>query len=306
VKADLSVDLGRIKLRNPVLTASGTFGYGDEYSELVDYSKLGGLITKAITLEPREGNPPPRIAETAGGMLNSIGLANCGVDAFIREKMPFLREVDTTVIVNVAGGTFSEYEEVAERLGRCEGIDGLELNVSCPNVREGGMSFGTRPEPVFEVVRRVRGATDLPLIVKLTPNVTDIVAIAVAAQEAGADAVSLINTLVGMAVDVETRRPKLASITGGLSGPAIRPVALAMVWKVASRLNIPVVGVGGIFSYRDALEFLIAGATAVEVGTANFVNPTASVEIAEGISSYLEGRGYGSVREVIGSLEAGE
>ncbi len=305
MKADLSVELGRIKLRNPVLTASGTFGYGEEYNGLVDFSRLGGIITKAITLEPRRGNPPPRITETVGGMLNSIGLANCGVEAFTEEKMPFLREIDTAVIVNVAGSTFSEYEEVARKLDKCEGIDALELNVSCPNVKEGGMSFGVQPESLFEVVRRVKVVTDLPIIVKLTPNVTDIASMALVAQKSGADAVSLINTLVGMTIDVEKREPKLASTTGGLSGPAIKPVALAMVWKVASKLNIPVIGIGGIFSYMDALEFLIAGASAIQVGTANFVNPGASVEISDGIGNYLEEKNCGSVREIVGSLRTG-
>ena len=300
---DLSVDLGRIRLRNPVLAASGTFGYGEEYADLLDFSQIGGIITKSITLHPRVGNPSPRVVETAAGMLNAIGLANVGVGAFLDEKMAFLRRIDTPVIVNVSGATVEEYVEVARRLNGSPGIVGLEINVSCPNVAEGGMAFGADPSLTSRVISEVRRVTDLPLIAKLTPNVTDIAIPARAAEESGADALSLINTLVGMAVDVDTRRPELANITGGLSGPAIKPVALAMVWKVVRAVSIPVIGIGGIVSGEDAMEFLIIGARAVQVGTANFLDPSAMVNIARGIERYCRERGISRVSEVIGSLE---
>ncbi|MFH1009373.1 MAG: dihydroorotate dehydrogenase [Candidatus Latescibacterota bacterium] len=300
---DLSVQVGPLLLKNPVLAASGTFGYGQEFQELIDLSRLGGIVTKAITLEPRLGNPPPRIVETASGLLNSIGLANVGVEAFVRDKMPFLRTCGTAVIVNVAGRTKEEYAEVARHLSDCPGIQALEINISCPNVREGGLAFGADPRVAAAVIQAVRKVTCLPVVAKLTPNVTDIVPIARAVQEVGADALSLINTLVGMAIDVARRRPKLGGITGGLSGPAIKPVALAMVWKVAQSVKIPVIGMGGISHVGDALEFLMAGAVAVQVGTANFADPTAMIGIVEGLEIYLEEQGICSVKEMVGTLE---
>ena len=300
---DLGVEVGPLHLKNPVLAASGTFGYGQEFEEVVALSRLGGIVTKAVTLEPRLGNPPPRIVETAAGMLNSIGLANVGVEAFVRDKMPFLRSCGTAVIVNVAGRTVEEYAQTARRLDDCPGIHALEINISCPNVKEGGLSFGADPQLAGQVVEAIRNVTPLPLIAKLTPNVTDVAAIAEAVQEAGADAVSLINTLVGMAIDVERRRPKLGGVTGGLSGPAIKPVALAMVWKVAQAVQIPVIGIGGIASAEDALEFLITGAVAVQVGTANFVDPTSTIQIIEGLERYVRAKGYRSPREIVGTLE---
>ena len=300
---DLGVDVGPLHLKNPVLAASGTFGYGQEFETVMDLSRLGGIVTKAITLEPRLGNPTPRIVETASGMLNSIGLANVGVAAFVRDKMPFLRSCGTAVIVNVAGRSMDEYVEVARRLDDCPGIHALEINISCPNVKEGGLAFGADPKVAAAVIEAVRGVTQLPLIAKLTPNVTDIAGIAEAVQEVGADAVSLINTLVGMAIDVTRRRPELGGVTGGLSGPAIKPVALAMVWKVAQAVRIPVIGMGGIMTAEDALEFMMAGAVAVQVGTANFVDPTSTIWIVEGLEDYLRERGMGSVKEIIGALE---
>jgi len=303
---DLSINLAGIRLKNPVLAASGTFGYGTEYADLVDVEALGGLVTKAITLEPREGNPPPRTVETPAGMLNAIGLANVGVDAFIKEKMPLLHEFDTAVIVNVAGSTVAEYVEVARRLNECNRIDGLEINISCPNVKQGGALFGSDPKTAAKVVAQVRKATSFPLVVKLTPNVTDIVSVARAVEDAGADALSLINTLVGMAIDVETKRPQLANGTGGLSGPAIKPVALAMVWKVAQAVNLPVVGIGGILSAEDALEFLIAGATAVQVGTGNFVDPRCMTNIIQGLEQYCQDKGIDKISEIVGTLEIGK
>ena len=300
---DLSVDVGPIHLTNPVLAASGTFGYGQEFAEMMDLSRLGGIVTKAITLEPRLGNPTPRIVETASGMLNSIGLANVGVAAFVRDKMPFLRTCGTAVIVNVAGRSMDEYVEVARRLDDCPGIHALEINISCPNVQEGGLAFGADPKVSAAVIGAVRGVTQLPLIAKLTPNVTDIVRIAEAVEKAGADAVSLINTLVGMAIDAVRGRPELGGVTGGLSGPAIKPVALAMVWKVAQAVRIPVIGMGGIMNAEDALEFMMAGAVAVQVGTANFVDPTSMIRIVEGLEDTLRERGIRSVSEIVGTLE---
>ncbi len=300
---DLSIEIGPIHLKNPVLAASGTFGYGQEFEAVMDLSRLGGIVTKAITLEPRLGNPPPRIVETASGMLNSIGLANVGVAAFVRDKMPFLRSCGTAVIVNVAGRSMEEYVEVARRLSDCPGIHALEINISCPNVQEGGLAFGADPKVAAAVIGAVRDVTQLPLIAKLTPNVTDIAGIAAAVQEAGADAVSLINTLVGMAIDATRGRPELGGVTGGLSGPAIKPVALAMVWKVAQAVRIPVIGMGGIMNAGDALEFMLAGAVAVQVGTANFVDPTSTIRIVEGLEDTLRERGMGSVKEIIGALE---
>ncbi len=300
---DLRVNIGSLRLRNPVLTASGTFGYGREFADLTNLHRLGGVVTKGISLAPRPGNPPPRIVETACGMLNAIGLENVGVEEFIRRKMVFLRSVGTRVIVNILGDSIEDYARLAERLTGVEGIDALEVNISCPNVQKGGVAFGTVPEMAAAVTGAVRAATDLPLIVKLSPNVTDISRMATVVEEAGADAVSLINTLVGMAIDWRTRRPRLANVVGGLSGPAIKPVALRMVWQVARTVSIPVIGIGGISRAEDALEFLVAGATAIQVGTANFYQPAAAEEIIADMASLLQEQGEQSVRDIIGSLQ---
>lgn len=301
-RPDLSVTIGKLILKNPVMTASGTFGYGEEYAPFVDLNRLGAVVVKGLSLEPRTGNPPPRIMETASGMLNAVGLQNVGVRSFIAEKLPYLRQYDTAVIANIFGETLEEYGQVASILSRNEGVHALEVNISCPNVRKGGVAFGAYPEAAAEVTRRVRGETDLPIIVKLTPNVTDITEIASAVEDAGADAVSLINTLTGMSVDIERRRPHLTNVTGGLSGPAIKPIALRMVWQVVRTLKIPVIGLGGIMKASDALEFLITGATAIQVGTANFVHPSATMEILDGIIDYLYHHGMVSIKELIGSL----
>ena len=302
MNVDLSVNIGTIRFKNPVLVASGTFGYGEEYADYIDVRQLGGIITKSISRLPRPGNPPPRIVETPSGMLNAIGLTNIGVDRFKDEKLPFLRSLNVPVIVNIACSTVSEYIEVASILNGCDGVAGIEVNISCPNVEHEGMAFGSDPATAYDVVGGVRRATNLPLIAKLTPNVTDIVAIAKSVVEAGADAISLINTLVGMAIDVETRRPKLAHITGGLSGPAIRPVALAMVWKVVQQVNVPVIGIGGITRATDALEFFIAGAQAVQIGTGNFIDPRTALRVIEGLKIFLEQQRLKTMSEIIGSL----
>lgn len=299
----LSVDIGGLVLKNPVMTASGTFGYGEEYAPFVDLNRLGAVVVKGLSLEPREGNPPPRIMETPAGMLNAVGLQNIGVRAFIENKLPFLRRHDAAVIANIFGETLDEYRRVAEILSGAGGIHAIEVNISCPNVRKGGIAFGARPEAAAEVTRQVRGETDLPLIVKLTPNVADITEIALAAEAAGADALSLINTITGMSVDIEQRRPRLANITGGLSGPAIRPVALRMVWQVVRAVKIPVIGIGGIMTAGDALEFLITGARAVEVGTANFIRPSATLDILDGIGDYLRRHRIENITDLIGSLK---
>lgn len=303
VRRRMAVSIGGLRLKNPVMTASGTFGYGDEYAPYVDLNCLGAVVVKGLSLEPRAGNPPPRIMETPCGMLNAVGLQNIGVTAFIREKLPFLRDHDVAVVANIFGESVEEYAAVAELLGRAEGVHALEVNISCPNVKRGGVAFGTDPDMAAEVTRAVKAATGLPVIVKLTPNVTDIAGIAAAVEAAGADAVSLINTLTGMSVDIERRVPHLRNVTGGLSGPAIRPVALRMVWQVARRVSIPVIGLGGIMTARDALEFLIAGARAVQVGTAHFVQPCACEEVLSGIEAYLERHGIEDVNDVIGSLK---
>ena len=303
VRRRMAVSIGGLRLKNPVMTASGTFGYGDEYAPYVDLNCLGAVVVKGLSLEPRAGNPPPRIMETPCGMLNAVGLQNIGVKAFIREKLPFLRDHDVAVVANIFGESVEEYAAVAELLGRAEGVHALEVNISCPNVKRGGVAFGTDPDMAAEVTRAAKAATDLPVIVKLTPNVTDIAGIAAAIEAAGADAVSLINTLTGMSVDIERRVPHLRNVTGGLSGPAIRPVALRMVWQVARRVSIPVIGLGGIMTARDALEFLIAGARAVQVGTAHFVQPCACEEVLSGIEAYLERHGIEDVNDVIGSLK---
>ena len=302
-KADLSVRIGCLKLKNPVLTASGTFGYGTEYAECIEIEKLGGIVTKTITLHPREGNPMPRIAETPAGMLNSIGLANVGAERFLKEKLPDLEGLDTAVVVNVAGNTVDEYGAVTEIIQAHPRVDAIEVNVSCPNVREGGLAFGTDARALAEAVRNVRRATKKTVIVKLTPNVTDIAAMAKAAVEAGADALSLINTLVGMAVDVQTRRPLIGRTLAGLSGPAIKPVALAMLYKVRKAVSVPLIGVGGIFSWKDALEFLITGATAVQTGTLNFVEPDGAWKVVEGIRRYCKEKEIRHVSDLVGTLK---
>ncbi len=302
--ADLSVQIGELRLKNPVLVASGTFGYGKESAHLTNLNALGGIITKSVTLKPRDGNPPHRIVELPAGMLNSIGLANVGVEVFIKEKLPFLNGLDTTIIVNVAGGTAEEFLAVVERLENEEGIDAYELNFSCPNVREGGMEFSQDPRVTANATAMVRKATRRPLLIKLTPNVTRISDIARAAKESGADAVALINTLVGMAVDINTRRAKINTVTGGYSGPAIKPVALAKVYEVACHVDIPIVGIGGIMNGNDALEFIITGATAIEVGTANFIDPRTGERIIGELGDYSQRNGVQSIREVVGTLRA--
>jgi dihydroorotate dehydrogenase (NAD+) catalytic subunit len=284
-RPNLAVEVGGILMKNPVMTASGTFGYGKEFATLVDLKRLGGIVVKGLSLKPSAGNPPPRTVETCGGMLNAIGLENIGLEAFVKEKLPFLKTLETPVILNIYGHETKAYAELAERIQDVEGIAGIEVNISCPNVKAGGMVFGTDPKMAFEVVKAVREKATLPLITKLSPNVSDIKDIARSVVEAGADAVSLINTIAGMAVDVATRRPKLANVTGGLSGPAIKPIALRMVWEVAQAVPVPVVGIGGIMDAMDALEFLIVGASAVQVGTANFISPRATEEIADGLAS---------------------
>jgi len=299
---NLAVDIGGMKLANPVMTASGTFGYGLEYSEFVDLNRLGAIVVKGLSLKPKEGNPPPRLVETAAGMLNSIGLQNVGIENFIEEKLPFLRKFTPPVIANFFGDSIEEFAEAAARLSAADGIHGLEMNISCPNKQAGWCIFGTDPKVTFEVVKRVREATDLTLIVKLSPNVTDITAMAKAAEEAGADALSMINTLTGMAIDIGTRRPKLGNVIGGLSGPAVKPVALRMVWETYKAVKIPIIGMGGIMSAGDAIEFLLAGARAVAVGTANFVNPSVTVEVIEGIGKYMEGNAIEDISELIGGL----
>ncbi len=300
---DLSVDLGGLELQNPVLTASGTFGYGKEFEELVDLDRLGAIVAKGISVHPRPGNPPPRIVETACGMLNAIGLENVGVDSFLQEKAPFFRKLGTKVIANILGDTVEDYSLLAERLNGEPSIAALEVNISCPNVKAGGVAFGTSPQMAASVTKAVRRKYHRPLIIKLSPNVTDIASIAVAVQDAGADCVSLINTVIGMAIDIRTRRPRLANIIGGLSGPAIKPIALRMVWQVARSVSIPVIGIGGISSTEDALEFLIAGASAVQVGTANFIEPGISETIVKGLKTYCREMGLDSIKEIIGSLQ---
>ena len=300
---DTRVKIGSLLLENPVLVASGTFGYGDECLDLVDVNKLGGIVTKSLSMKPRDGNPPVRIVETPGGMLNSIGLANIGVHRFISEKLPHLRKMETAIIVNIAASSVEEYCSVLSTLEAEEGVDAYEINVSCPNVKEGGLNFGTKREMTFEITRRLRELTKKPLIIKLTPNVTHVAEFARAAADGGADAISLINTLVGMAVDIRTRKPKLATTTGGLSGPAIKPVALAKVYEASQAVKIPIIGIGGIMTAEDALEFLIVGASAVEIGTANFINPAVGVMIAEGITEYCRQHNIGQVTSLTGSIQ---
>ena len=300
---DLSVDLAGLRLRNPVMTASGTFASGREYADFVDLSRLGAVVTKGVSLDAWAGNESPRVAETASGMLNSIGLQNPGVEAFCAHDLAWLAERGVPVVVNVSGHSLEEYARVVERLESEAGVAAYEVNISCPNVDEGGMAFGTSCAPAAAVTAAVRAVTKRPLIVKLSPNVTDVTEIARAVEDAGADGVSLVNTLLGMAIDAETRRPKLARIVGGLSGPAIKPVALRMVWQVARAVAVPVIGVGGIMTGEDAVEFLLAGASAVQVGTANFVDPTSTMRVLDGLTEYCARHGVARVSDLIGTLE---
>lgn len=300
---NLRVNIGGIELKNPVMTASGTFGYASEFEDLVDLNRLGAIVVKGLSLEPSRGNPPPRIVETPCGMLNAIGLENVGLAAFVKEKLPFLRRLDTPIFVNVYGKSTKEYAELAARLEDIDGVSGIEVNISCPNVKSGGMAFGAYPESAAEVVRAIRKQTTKPMMVKLSPNVTDITEIAKNVEAEGADSISLINTITGMAIDIETRRPKIANITGGLSGPAIKPVALRMVWQVVQTVNIPVVGIGGIMTAKDALEFLIAGAVAVQIGTANFINPHATTDVIDGIETFLMERNISDISDIIATLK---
>ena len=300
---DLRVNIGSLELQNPVMTASGTFGYAREFEDLVNLHRLGGIIVKGISLEPRAGNPPQRIVETPCGMLNAIGLQNVGVERFVGEKMMYLKGLGVPVIVNVLGDTVDEYQEITKRLRGVEGIAGLEVNISCPNVKKGGVAFGTVPSMAAAVTEAVKKAADVPVMVKLSPNVADIVEMARAVEAGGADSISLVNTLIGMAIDLERRRPVLANVIGGLSGPAIKPVALRMVYQAAGAVNIPVIGIGGIETAKDALEFILAGATAVQIGTANFINPRVSEDVVDGIGDYVKAHKMSSIRELIGSLE---
>jgi len=303
MKPDMSVTVAGIKLRNPVMTASGTFGYAEEFAEYVDLEKIGAFVTKGLSLKPKAGNPTPRIVETPGGMLNAIGLQNVGIDAFLANKVPFIRTINTPAIVNFFGNTIDEYVEMAARLNEIPEIAGLEINISCPNVKQGGIVFGTDPQCAANVVSACRKVTSKTLIVKLSPNVTDVTVMAKACADAGADALSLINTLTGMAIDIERRKPVLANITGGLSGPAIKPVALRMVWQVSKCVKLPIIGIGGIMSATDALEFILAGATAVQVGTASFINPSAAQEIAAGMEKWLVDKGVADIKSLIGGLQ---
>lgn len=303
VRPDMTVNIGGIELQNPVMTASGTFGYAREFDHLIDLNRLGGIIVKGLSLQPTRGNPPPRIVETASGMINAIGLENVGIEGFITEKLPFLQGLSPPVFVNIYGKQTDEYRQLAARINAVESIAGIEVNISCPNVKAGGMAFGVDPAAAFEVIRAVREQTAKPVVAKLSPNVTDITEIAAAVEEAGADSISLINTLTAMAIDINSRRPKIANIIGGLSGPAIKPVALRMVWQVAQKTTVPIIGIGGILTSEDALEFFIAGATAVQIGTANFVNPHTTIDIIEGIERYLADKGIGTVTDIVGTLE---
>ncbi len=305
-KPQLEVEVGRIRMKNPVMTASGTFGYGEEFSPFIDLDKLGAMVLKGITLKPKMGNPPPRIIETPSGMLNAIGLQNVGLEVLVEEKLPYLNKFTTPIIINISGDTIEEYIELARRLDEVsqdKKIAGLEINISCPNVKQGGMAWGTDPQSTYQVVNEIRKVTSLPLITKLSPNVTDIRVIAQAAEEAGADVISLINTVVGMAIDINSRQPKLANIKGGLSGPAVKPVALWLVWQVFQTVNIPIIGMGGIMDAQDAIEFMIAGARVISIGTANLVNPQATIDIIEGIEKYLIDNKVKDINELVGSLK---
>ena len=300
--ADLSVNIGNLKLSNPVMTASGTFGYGKEFEDFVDLEKIGGIIVKGTTLHRREGNPYPRMAETPMGMLNAVGLQNKGVDYFIEKIYPQIKDIRTNMIVNVSGSAIEDYVQTAEKINELEAIPAIELNISCPNVKQGGMAFGVTASGASEVVRAVREVYKKTLIVKLSPNVTDITEIARAVEGAGADSVSLINTLLGMAIDAEKRRPILSTVTGGMSGAAVKPIALRMVYQVSKAVKIPVIGLGGIMNWKDAVEFLLAGASAIQIGTANFIDPAITVKVADGINEYLDRHGFTSVKDIIGGL----
>lgn len=299
----LNTKIGSLELKNPVMTASGTFGYGTEYADFMDISRLGAIIVKGTTLNPRQGNPYPRMAETPSGMLNAVGLQNKGVDYFVDHIYPEVRKIGTAIIVNVSGSCIDDYVQTASIINTLEDIPAIELNISCPNVKQGGMAFGVNPESAAQVVSAVRKAYDKTLIVKLSPNVTDITEIARAVEGAGADSVSLINTMLGMAIDAEKRKPILSTITGGMSGPAVKPVALRMVWQTAKAVKIPVIGLGGICSATDAVEFLLAGASAIQIGTANFIDPSISEKVVDGIAEYLQRHNFNSVQEIIGALE---
>ncbi|MDR3250095.1 MAG: dihydroorotate dehydrogenase [Tannerella sp.] len=300
--ADLTARIGALTMKNPVMTASGTFGYGVEYADFFDMSRLGGIVVKGTTAEPREGNPYPRMAETAAGMLNAVGLQNRGADYFIREIYPSIRGMDTNIVVNVSGSSIETYVECAEKIALLEHIPAIELNISCPNVKQGGMAFGVNAASAAEVVRAVRRVYPKVLIVKLSPNVTDVTEIARAAEAEGADSVSLINTLLGMAIDAETRKPALSTVTGGLSGPCVKPVALRMVWQTAKAVKIPVIGLGGIASWTDAVEFMLAGAAAVQIGTYNFIDPEISVKVIDGINDYCDRHGFKSASDITGRI----
>ncbi|OQX90807.1 MAG: dihydroorotate dehydrogenase B catalytic subunit [candidate division Zixibacteria bacterium 4484_95] len=301
----LQTEIAGLKLKNPILSASGCFGYGEEATEFFDINQLGGMVTKSITPLPRTGHPPPKVVETASGMLNAIGLTNVGLDRFIMEKLPFLQKLSCTVIVNIAGSTVNDYTMLAGKISSLEGVDAIEVNISCPNVDSGGLEFGASPAEAAKVIRAVKKASRVPVIPKLSPNVTDIVAVAKAVEDAGADAVSLINTLVGTAIDIQTTRFKLSNRFGGLSGPAVKPVALAMVYKVASAVKIPVIGVGGISSGDDVVEFLMAGAKAVQIGTACFAEPTVFLRVIDELSTYLKKNNYQNVNDIIGAVKDG-
>lgn len=300
---DLSVKIGNLELKNPVMTASGTFGYGLEFADFIDLSRLGGIIVKGTTLNHREGNLYPRMAETPSGMLNAVGLQNKGVEYFAHHIYPQIKDIDTNMIVNVSGACVEDYVATAERIASLEKIPAIELNISCPNVKQGGMAFGTSCEGAASVVKAVRKVYPKTLIVKLSPNVTDIASIACAVEAEGADSVSLINTLMGMSIDAERRRPRLSTITGGLSGACVKPVALRMVWQVAKAVKIPVIGLGGISSATDAIEFMLAGASAIQIGTANFIDPAITVKVVDGIEEYLTRHGFQSVSDIVGALE---
>jgi dihydroorotate dehydrogenase (subfamily 1) family protein len=301
--ANLNINIGKLQLKNPVMTASGTFGYGTEYSDFMDISRIGGIFVKGTTIRERQGNAYPRMAETPSGMLNAVGLQNKGVDYFISNIYPTVKDIDTNIIVNVSGSTIEDYVETAEKLNLLSKIPAIELNISCPNVKEGGMAFGTSCLSAAQVVRAVRRVYENELIVKLSPNVTDISEIALAVEAEGADSVSLINTLLGMAINAEKRKPILSTITGGLSGPAVKPIALRMVWQVAKAVKIPVIGLGGIMTATDAIEFMLAGASAIQIGTANFIDPSVSIKVIDGINDYLDRHGFSSVADIIGALE---
>ena len=301
--ADLTTQLGKLQMKNPVMTASGTFGYGTEYSDFIDLSRIGSIIVKGTTLRERQGNQYPRMAETPSGMLNAVGLQNKGIDYFVNHIYPTLKDIDTNVMINLSGSTIEDYVKTAEIINTLDKIPGIELNISCPNVKEGGMAFGVSCLAASQVVAEVRKVYHKELMVKLSPNVTDIAEIAKGVEGAGADSISLINTLLGMAIDSKTRKPVLSTITGGLSGPAVKPIALRMVWQVAKAVKVPVIGLGGIMNATDAIEFMLAGATAIQVGTANFIDPAISVKIVEGIDNYLNKNGFSSAKDIIGALE---